>query len=577
MENSVIAVRIANGTFVPVLSSSSKKRRKLVVTTVRDQQSNVKIELFRGSTDAMADAEYIGSLVIDEIEPQESGAPDISVLLGVDESGNLNATAKDDRSGEYQSLSLNLEQVGSEGGYDVPDFQLSDQELTLDDLSMDEEPLESVAGFEDGDELPLSETEETSDAAALSAEALPTEESDDFDEISLDELTLEDEPGELSVEEPAAAEELDVSLGETDGEMPGSPASVMEPELAEQEDELGDLTFDEVGLDEESTDELEELSLDDLSTDELSTDDLSSDDELLSLDIEDETQPLAAGDEVAGAEVAEDELSGDAFTLDDASIDEISLEDDVEESDELGAPDESDESALGFDRLETEEDDELGDLSFDAVSDEDDLTAANDLAALTDSSEATGGLDQFSDDEISFDDSLTEEASVQDGMVEADLGEEDFTFDDTADDEPLFEAPADADTDSDLSFDETSFDEGSLDDDSLADPSPGTASDFGESELTGDDDSLSPEEFDQLDSAPDHEPVPDDDETPLAPRKSNGVIFAGYLVLALAAIGVLTYLVFRLMEGPPAPPLRAGVSRFAGLLLLAFPRIGRRR
>ncbi|MFW5743352.1 MAG: Hsp70 family protein [Spirochaetota bacterium] len=156
VENSVIAVQIANGTFVPVLNTSSAKRRRLVLTTVRDNQTNVKIDLFRGSDESMSDPEYVGSLVIDNLEPAEKGSADISVLLGVDENGSLNATATDTKSGEYQSLSVGLEEL-EQDGYDVPDFQLSDEELTLDELSMEEEEIggEGEAEVPAGDEEPF--------------------------------------------------------------------------------------------------------------------------------------------------------------------------------------------------------------------------------------------------------------------------------------------------------------------------------------------------------------------------------------------------------------------------------------
>ena len=100
MANSVIAVRIADGSFVPVLMTESKIRRRLVLTTVNDSQTNVQIDLYRGSTEAMNDAEYIGSLMIDDIAPATHGEPDISLMLGVDGAGNLNATATDKASGE---------------------------------------------------------------------------------------------------------------------------------------------------------------------------------------------------------------------------------------------------------------------------------------------------------------------------------------------------------------------------------------------------------------------------------------------------------------------------------------------
>ena len=93
-------------------------------------------------------------------------------------------------------------------------------------------------------------------------------------------------------------------------------------------------------------------------------------------------------------------------------------------------------------------------------------------------------------------------------------------------------------------------------------------------------DTLSPEEFDRLDS----EPLPAAEVEPAAdeamqPRRSNAIIFVGYMILALAALGVVTYLVFRLMEGPPAPPLRAGLLErlSSAWVLLGVPVVRRRR
>jgi len=127
----------------------------------------------------------------------------------------------------------------------------------------------------------------------------------------------------------------------------------------------------------------------------------------------------------------------------------------------------------------------------------------------------------------------------EDDVVEADLGDEDFTFDEGLEDEPLFADP-----------------------ESL------------------EEDSLSAEEFDRLDSQPlpaaEVEPVA---EEAMQPRRSNAVIFVGYMILALAALGVVTYLVFRLMEGPPAPPLRADLLErlSSAWILLALPGVRRRR
>ena len=231
MENSVIAVQIANGTFVPVLNTSSNKRRRLVVTTVRDNQTNVKIELFRGSDESMSDPEYVGSLIIENIDPTESGGPDISVLLGVDDSGSLNATATDTSSGEYQSLSVGLDQLEQEGGYDMPDFQLNDEEdfdlatpSELDELSLDEEP-EELTPDEPVAEEPAPAEEPALEDSELEELTLDDDD-DDFDLSSLD-LETEPDTGPESESEPTAPEPLEPGPTEPG---PTEPASAAESE-----------------------------------------------------------------------------------------------------------------------------------------------------------------------------------------------------------------------------------------------------------------------------------------------------------------------------------------------------------
>ncbi len=389
MDNSVIAVQVADGNFVPVLNTSSKTRKRLVVTTVRDNQTDVQIELYRGNNESMEDAQYVGSLVIKNIDPAPAGEADITVLTGVDESGNLNVTATNTANGEYQSLSVSLEDLSEEGPLAMPDFAIAqDDEDSFEEISLDE------VSFDD----------EAEDATPRTVpESLLT---DDEEEFSLDDMTLDDD---------------------------------------DDEDIFSDFTDDAVALDES----------------------LSESDEDLQLEAEDEDE--------------------DEVTLDALNDDELSLDDD-----------------LSFDDLSSGDDDDSG------LGDAD--------------------LDDFRFDEV-------EEQPVlaQEGLERQDLGDEDFTFDETTDDEPLFGDPTD------------------LEDEPYQSPT----AEMQHSHQDDLDDTLSHEEFEQMDAEPvaaGTEPPP---EQELEPRKSNGIIFVGYLVLALAALGVLTYLVFRLLEGPPAPPLRA--------------------
>ncbi len=122
LSDSSIGIKIADGTFYPVLEEDFRGRKRVVLTTVRDNQTAVQIDLYRGQGRALEGAEYVGSLIIENIQPAPKGEPEIEVVLGLDEQGNLNATANDKLTGEKQSLSVSMQSLGPDRTYDIPEF-----------------------------------------------------------------------------------------------------------------------------------------------------------------------------------------------------------------------------------------------------------------------------------------------------------------------------------------------------------------------------------------------------------------------------------------------------------------------
>ncbi len=108
MSGNEIGIKLADGSFYPILEEDFNGRKKLVVTTARDNQDSVQIDLFRGSGERADQASYIGSLMIENIHPAPKKEPEIDLQLGVDPEGNLEAIASDPLSGEKQSLSVSL-------------------------------------------------------------------------------------------------------------------------------------------------------------------------------------------------------------------------------------------------------------------------------------------------------------------------------------------------------------------------------------------------------------------------------------------------------------------------------------
>lgn len=124
---SSIGIKIANGEFYPVIEENSTVKKRLVLTTVHDGQRSVQIDLYKSSARSMADAEYIGSLVVEQIAPRPKGEPSIELVISSDGGDELNAEALDmdtSSSGERQRLSVSMQALEQDRTYEVPDFEL---------------------------------------------------------------------------------------------------------------------------------------------------------------------------------------------------------------------------------------------------------------------------------------------------------------------------------------------------------------------------------------------------------------------------------------------------------------------
>lgn len=186
MAGSVIGIKVADGSFFPVFERAHTGRKKLVLTTVNDEQDSVQIDLFQNDGETMDGAEYIGSLVVANIRPAVKGEPEINLVLGVDGDGNLNATATDAATGEYESLSVSLESL-EDDLYTLPDFQLEEHPLEdaeqLNDFDADEFDADLDSDFGADEETVETAAEAESISTATMAEpAAPASSYDVYEE-----------------------------------------------------------------------------------------------------------------------------------------------------------------------------------------------------------------------------------------------------------------------------------------------------------------------------------------------------------------------------------------------------------
>ncbi|MDR1625860.1 MAG: Hsp70 family protein [Spirochaetia bacterium] len=104
----MIGIKIADGTYIPILDESEKDKKKVILTTVRDEQPSVQIDLYRGAGSEMEDPQYLDTFKIDQIGEARKGEPEIELVMGVDEDGKLLATVKDLEGGNERSFEVDL-------------------------------------------------------------------------------------------------------------------------------------------------------------------------------------------------------------------------------------------------------------------------------------------------------------------------------------------------------------------------------------------------------------------------------------------------------------------------------------
>lgn len=103
-----IGIKLADGTFYPVLEEGTPKKRMLDLTTAKDNQTKVQIDLYRSETGSMSDAEYVDTLEVTKLVPHPNGEPELHLSLGLDENNNLTAEVVDPETGKKSETEVNL-------------------------------------------------------------------------------------------------------------------------------------------------------------------------------------------------------------------------------------------------------------------------------------------------------------------------------------------------------------------------------------------------------------------------------------------------------------------------------------
>ena len=193
MENQTIGIKLADGSFYPILTEGQKASMVLELTTVRDDQQTIQLDLYRSSDATMDNADYVDTLLIENLLPRPREQPSISLKIDLDEDNTLSASIEDQESGESSSLTVSLLNLDAARLSSTPDFVLAD---------------ENTKSFE------FADPEDITDAVSINEEPSDTLTDQPFDEIDfsgdipLD--TLEDESPDID----SAGDELSDSMEE---------------------------------------------------------------------------------------------------------------------------------------------------------------------------------------------------------------------------------------------------------------------------------------------------------------------------------------------------------------------------
>ncbi len=121
-----IGIKLADGSFYPVLEEFSNSEKQLDLTTAHNNQTKIMVDLYRSKSCSMEDAEYVDSLQIENLVAHPNGEPDISFSVSIDENNKLSAKIKDSETGNQSKTTITLVSRTIEERLMTDEYKISD-------------------------------------------------------------------------------------------------------------------------------------------------------------------------------------------------------------------------------------------------------------------------------------------------------------------------------------------------------------------------------------------------------------------------------------------------------------------
>ncbi len=121
-----IGIKLADGSFYPILEEGTAKSYQLDLTTVKDGQTKVQIDLYRSETGTMEDAQYVDTLEVSNLIPHPNGEAELHLSLALNENNELDAKVVDEETGKQSETSVTLVSRTLAERAEPTNFELSD-------------------------------------------------------------------------------------------------------------------------------------------------------------------------------------------------------------------------------------------------------------------------------------------------------------------------------------------------------------------------------------------------------------------------------------------------------------------
>ena len=238
-----IGIKLADGSFYPVLEDNTPSEKNLELTTAHNNQTKIMVDLYRSASCSMEDAEYVDSLQIENLVARPNGEPNISFTISIDEDNKLSAKIIDEETGNESNTTITLVSRTLEERLVTDEYDINDSK----EESKPSAAGAALAGVAAGGLLATAmalrnKSEVTEDIAV----DVPNEITEDItDETAVD-------IPEVAAEEPVNQNEADETVVQENSELPDMDFDIPDEETAESADEtivqdnseLPDMDFD---------------------------------------------------------------------------------------------------------------------------------------------------------------------------------------------------------------------------------------------------------------------------------------------------------------------------------------------